>query len=528
MESKKMKEANRKVDLAVAIPAVAVVLAFALIIFLKRDFMDQFMSDVFWMVNNSMGWLWLVFCLGCLFVSMWLAFGPYGKKRFGDEKPDTSTFSFYANLFVFGSSASLVYWVFIEFYMYLEGPPFGVEPFSTEALKWASTYGSFHWGIVPFSSYAVIAVAFAFFMYVRKKKTSRVSAACATIIGEKNANGAVGKVIDCFFLIAIILSNAGYSLGVSVPIVGTFLQKVFGIEHTLTVDAGIVVAITIACAAAMYAGLNKGMTLVSNIRVIMFFALAAFVVIVGPTSFIINNTVESIGWQAQHMFQMSLYTGAADGSGWPQSWTMFFNIMFIAPIISCGLYYGKLCKGRTVRESVIGIIVASAIGCGVFFWTMGNYSIATYLGDPATFKEMYASSPYDAITYVLETLPGAKIIMVVVLVYAFLSTWTFVQSAIYSNAMVAQPNLPENEEPSKLGRVGWCVVTGIMALAFLYIGGLQTVKNAMIWAGVPSFILALIVIAGNFKDMKAIWGKGKAVDDKTTAAVGEASVGEDV
>lgn len=505
----KQKDNSRKVDLWVAVPAVIIVLAFSLAIFLNREMMEQFMSDVFWTVNNSVGWLWLVFCFVCLLVSIWLAFGRWGNKRFGDEKPDTSTFSFYANLFVFGSSASLVYWVFIEFFMYLEGPPFGAEPFSVEALKWASTYGSFHWGIVPFSSYAVVSVAFAFFMYVKKKNTSRVSAVCGGIIGERHVNGVLGKVIDIFFLVAIILSNAGYSLGVSVPIVGNFVEYVFGIEYNLAMDTAIIALVALFCAVTMYTGLNKGMTMINNIRMAMFFALAAFVVVVGPTTFILNNTVESIGWQLQHLVQMSLYTGAADNSQWPQSWTMFFNIMFIAPIISCGLYYGKLYKGRTVRECVLGTIVASAIGCGIFFWTIGNYSIATYLGDPETFKAMYANSPYDAIIYVLETLPFAPVVIAIVLIYAFVSTWTYIQSAIYSNAMVAQPNLPANEEPSKIGRVGWCVITGIMAIALFYIGGLQTVKNAMIWAGVPSFILAILAIASNYKDMAKVWGGKK-------------------
>ena len=159
---------------------------------------------------------------------------------------------------------------------------------------------------------------------------------------------------------------------------------------------------------------------------------------------------------------MTLYTSAADNSGWSQGWTMFFNIMFIAPIISSGLYYGRLYQGRKVSECVIGTVVASAIGCGIFFWTVGNYSIATYLGDPEAFIAMYNASPYDAIIYVINTLPGGKVILAAILIYAFLSAWTFVQSSVYGNAMAAQPNLPDNEEPSKIGRVGWCILTGTL------------------------------------------------------------------
>lgn len=505
-------DANKKsrvVDWAVVIPAVLTILVFAALIFAFPSAMDAFMTKTFWAINNSFGWLWLLFCLVCFFICIWLVLGKYRNKRFGDSKPKTSTFSFYANLFVWGSSASLVYWVFLEFYSYLSGPPFGVEPFSTEALKWSSSYGAFHWGIVPFSIYAVAGVAYAFFMFVMKRNTSRVGAACEGLIGRKRANGLLGKVLDYLYMVGVILSNSGYSLAVSVPIIAAFAAAVFGISSGIVTQAVIIILITLAMTITIYSGLYKGVTLANNIRVIIFFVLCAFVVVAGPTTFIINNTVESIGWQLQHFFQMTLYTSAADNSGWSQGWTMFFNIMFIAPIISSGLYYGRLYQGRKVSECVIGTVVASAIGCGVFFWTVGNYSIATYLGDPETFIAMYNSSPYDAIIYVVNTLPGGKVILAAILIYAFLSAWTFVQSSVYGNAMAAQPNLPDNEEPSKIGRVGWCILTGIMTLAFLYVGGLQTVKNAMIWAGIPSFIVAIFLIVANFKDMHRVWGKGE-------------------
>lgn len=507
------KETDRSVDWKVVIPAVLTILGFALLIFMFPKAMDSFMTTTFWAINNAFGWVWLLFCLICFFICIWLVFGRYRNKRFGDTKPATSTFAFYANLFVWGSSASLVYWVFLEFYSYLSGPPFGVEAYSTEALKWASCYGAFHWGIVPFSMYAVAGVCYAFFMFVMKRNTSRVGAACEGLIGKKHANGFLGKLLDYLYLIGVILSNSGYSLGVSVPIIATFAAVVFGVSNGYMTQVVIILLITLAMTLSIYTGLYKGVTLANRIRVIIFFALCIFVVLVGPKIFIINNTVESIGWQLQHFFQMTLYTSAADNSGWSQTWTMFFNIMFIAPIISSGLYYGKLYEGRKVGECVIGTVIASAIGCGIFFWTVGNYSIATYLGDPDKFIAMYDNSPYDAIIYVVNTLPGAKIIIVALLIYAFLSAWTFVQSSVYGNAMAAQPNLPADEEPSKKGRVGWCVLTGIMTLAFLYVGGLQTVKNAMIWAGIPSLIVGIVLIIANFKDMHKVWDEG--IDPET-------------
>ncbi|MFA6807701.1 MAG: BCCT family transporter [Eubacteriales bacterium] len=506
MENRKTSTQNKSVDLVVTIPAVALVLFFAFMIFSYRDAMDKFLTDTFYLVTNGFGSLLLFLHVITFIMCIWLVLGKYAKKKFGEEAPDLSNFSFYSLIFTFGSSASIIYWVFIEFYYYLEGPPFGVEPFTVEALKWGSAYPVFHWGIFLFSAYAIVGVAFAFFIHVKKKNTSRVSAACECLIGEKHANGLVGRIIDGFFLFTIIVSTAGYSLGVSIPIVGTFFENTFGIDHTLSVDTGIIVAVTTCCALAMYTGLNKGMSFICNARIILFFAVAAFVFIVGDKAFMLNNILESTGWQAQHFIQMATQTDAVGGSGWPQSWTVFYALFFLAAIVSAGLYYAKLCKGRTVRECVIAIVVASSVGCAIFFWTMGNYSITTYLGDPETFKAMMAQNPYDAIAYVISTLPLAKGVMAALLVYAFVSTWTFAQSAIYTMAMVSQPNLGESDDPSKIGRIGWCVITGILTIAFLYIGGLQTVKNSMVWAGIPSAIVAVMVVISNFKDMKKVWG----------------------
>jgi choline-glycine betaine transporter len=100
--------------------------------------------------------------------------------------------------------------------------------------------------------------------------------------------------------------------------------------------------------------------------------------------------------------------------------------------------------------------------------------------------------------------------MFLFLIYAFISGWTFIQSAVYGNALVSQPNLPANEDPSKFTRLFWCVVTCVLAIAFLYIGGLQTVKNAMVWAGYPTFVISLLILFAFFKDIKKYWGDDAA------------------
>lgn len=492
---------DRSIDYVVSIPAILVVLGFAGAIFANPEGMNAFMTANFKFMQQNFGWMLVLFEFICVGLCLYLVFGKYATKRFGDEKPETSSFSFYAMLFAYSSSASIVYWVFLEFYYYISGPPFGITPFSDEAVKWSLAYPVFHWGILGYAPYALVGVALAFLLFVKRSGTNRVSAACESLIGEKHANGPLGKVIDCVFLIGIIFSNAGYSLAVSVPIVGTFFAKVFGVEHTLSLDTSILLVVVACMAVAMWTGLKKGMTLISNARLYMFFAVAIFAFLAGNPGQYCNNIVSSTALWMQNFIPMSLNT-----TPWAQSWTIFYALFFLASILGGGQFYSKLCKGRTVRECILGITLASSLGCAIFFWTMGNFALDTYLGDPEQYRAMIEQDAYAAITYVIEALPFSNVIMVMLLFYAFVSAWTFIQSAVYGNALVSQPNLPADEDPSKFTRLFWCIMTCILSIGFLYIGGLQTVKNAMVYAGYPSFILAVMILLAFFKDIKKYWG----------------------
>lgn len=492
---------DRSIDYWVSVPAIIVVIAFAAGIFINPEGMDAFMTASFKYMNKNFGWMLLVFEFACVLLVLYFAFGKYANKRFGDEKPDSSTFSFYAMLFAYSSSASIVYWVFIEFYYYISGPPFGIEAFSEESVRWSLAYPVFHWGFLGFAPYSIMGIAFAFMLFVKKKDTNRVSAACESLIGEDRANGLTGKIIDCVFLIGIIFSMAGYSLAVSVPIIGTFYSKVFGTEHTLTLDTIILVAVAVCMTVAMYTGLKKGMTYISNFRLYMFFAVALFIFLVGDTGEYCNRAVSSTALWLQNFTVMSLNT-----SPWSQSWTIFYAMFFVAAVLAAAQFYSKLCKGRTVRECVLGIMIASSAGCAIFFWTMGNFALDVYLGDPAQYQAMLKEDAYSAITYVISHLPFSNVVMVVFLIYSFLSGWTFIQSAVYGTALVSQPNLPADEDPSKFTRLFWCAMVCILAVAFLYIGGLQTVKNAVVWAGYPTLVLSVMVLIAFFKDLKTYWG----------------------
>ncbi|MFN6887576.1 BCCT family transporter, partial [Proteus mirabilis] len=65
------------------------------------------------------------------------------------------------------------------------------------------------------------------------------SSTLTPLVGEKHVNGLFGTVVDNFYLVALILAM-GTSLGLATPLVTECIQYLFGIPHTLQLDAIII------------------------------------------------------------------------------------------------------------------------------------------------------------------------------------------------------------------------------------------------------------------------------------------------
>ncbi len=503
-----MEQTRKKgVDFSLLIPTLLVTVCACLVIISFPEASNNFLTAMFNWGTQSFGWAFILFTIGYVGLMLWFIFGPYAHKRLGEGPPDRSTFSWISLIFVGSSSATIVYWAVVEFFYYVQSPPFGAEPFSQEAYIWGSAYGSYHWGVVPFAQYAAMAVLFGFMIFVKKVDTSRVSTACTTVIGERHANGLVGKVFDTFYMTSLLVSGAGLSLGMSTPLVGTLIERVFGIPHNLAMDAVLIIIWTFLFTLTVYTGLQKGMKYIANFRTACILTLLAFIFLVGPTSFIIHNSIESIGTQISNVVRMSTYTDVLGNSGFPQSWTVFYWAFFTSATLTSGLYYGRISRGRTVRQVALGVCFSGAIGAMIFFWVMGNYSISVCMQDEEMFTQLMGKDPYEAILYVWSQLPLKNVVIVAFLFYAFISVWSYMQGISYTLSMVSEKGLLGTEEPGKKNRIFWCALTGLLALTLLFLGGLQTVKNAAVISAIPVLFLSLIATVALLKDMKSIWGE---------------------
>lgn len=162
------------------------------------DAANVVINAVFSYVTNVWGWAFEWYMVVMLFGWFWLVFGPYAKKRLGNEPPEFSTASWIFMMFASCTSAAVLFWGSIEIYYYISTPPFGLEPNSTGAKELGLAYSLFHWGPLPWATYSFLSVAFAYFFFVRKMEVIRPSSTLVPLVGEKHAKGLFGTIVCNF------------------------------------------------------------------------------------------------------------------------------------------------------------------------------------------------------------------------------------------------------------------------------------------------------------------------------------------
>ncbi|SQH95394.1 carnitine transporter [Salmonella enterica subsp. salamae] len=110
------------------------------------DAANNVINAVFSYVTNVWGWAFEWYMVVMLIGWFWLVFGPYAKKKLGDEPPEFSTASWIFMMFASCTSAAVLFWGSIEIYYYISTPPFGLAPNSTGAKEIGLAYSLFPLG----------------------------------------------------------------------------------------------------------------------------------------------------------------------------------------------------------------------------------------------------------------------------------------------------------------------------------------------------------------------------------------------
>ncbi|VFQ43202.1 BCCT family transporter [Desulfoluna butyratoxydans] len=444
--------------------------------------------------TGNLGWTFMLFAVAAVIFFLWLIFGPYRHVRLGgqDAKPEFGNISWVAMLFCCGIGTGLIYWSFIEPIYYMQGPPFGLEVGSKEAKEWAACYGIFHWGFVPWALTAVFGVPIAYSYYQRKTKRLSIGAAF-----EGHVKSPGFKLFVDLLIMFAILGNVVTVLGLGTPMLSATIAKFTGVETSLTLDIIVVGIWTVMFCCSCYFGLEKGIKRLSNFNLVLAFILMTAVLLVGPTSWILNTFVNSLGLIFDNVIRMSMWTDTAGQSGWPQGWTIFFWAWWLGASPFVSVFLAKISKGRTLREMAVAVLVWGPLGCAVFFGVFGGYSLYIELNGAESMTAMMAASgPAKTIASLIAALPLGQVMLPLFIMLMFIFCATTLDSASYVLATVSTKELPMDKEPARWNRMFWSVVNGVAAISLMFIGGLKPLQAVAVLTSFP--LLFIMLGAGYF------------------------------
>ncbi|MDT8859187.1 BCCT family transporter [Alkalihalobacillus sp. MEB130] len=483
--------------------SVAIAVAFIIWGIIAPSNLEAVTTTIQSFITNELGWFYLLAATGFLIFCLYLIFSPYGKIKLGkpDDKPEYNYLTWFAFLFTAGMGIGLVFWGVAEpMYHFFEPPT--AEPGSVAAAGEAMRYAFFHWGLHPWAIYSVVALALAYFRF-RKDSPAVMSAVLEPLIGDR-ANGALGTSINVLVVFATIFGVAtslGFgaaqiSAGLAYLIPG--LQTMNGVLLQLLV----ILIVTILFMLSAQTGLNKGIRILSKTNVYLAITLMLFVLLFGPTSYIMGVFTQGIGSYLQNLAGMSFRLDVYNPeTTWVEGWTIFYWAWWISWAPFVGTFIARVSKGRTIREFVIGVLAVPSIFGALWFAVFGGTGIQMQrMGTADIMETMTAGGMEVALFAVLEQFPLGLILSIIAV---FLISSFFVTSADSATVVLGMQTTNGNLNPPNQVKFVWGIIISATAAVLLSTDkGLGALQTAAIIAALPFTIIMIMMVFSVLKSLK--------------------------
>ncbi len=503
MNKERTYKTGGKIDWVITLVPLCIILALSVLFFLLPEQSNAVISQVRFFLGDTMGSYYLIIGLGIFIVALFIAFSKYGNIVLGDqnEKPKYSFFAWGSMMFTAGLAADILFYSFSEWILYATDPHIA-ELGSIQ--KWASVYPIFHWSLIPWAFYLVLAVAFGFMLHVRKRSRQKYSEACRPILG-KHTDGIWGRIIDLLAVFALLAGTAT-TFSLATPLMARIINELLGINLNVTLVNIVILVVT--CIVYTYSLLKgfKGISFLAKSCVWLFFGLLAFVLLFsGEAKYIIETGISSLGTMVQNFFELSTYTDPTRTTSFPQNWTIFYWAYWMVWCVAAPFFIGNISRGRTVRQTILGGLGFGVGSTILSFIILGNYSLGKQVSGAADFISVYNENGdlYEVIIKTINTMPAAPVILAIVLITMMLFYATSFDSIAYIGSCYSYKKLGEDESPSKWIQFMWCVLLIVLPIALLFSeSSMSNLQSVSIIAAFPIGLVIILITVSFIKDAK--------------------------
>lgn len=416
-----------------------------------------------------------------------------------EEEPEFGFLSWLAMLFAAGMGVGLMFFGVAEpLTHYLSDITTGsAEHKQQEALL----HTLFHWGIHAWAVYGTIALALAYFGF--RYKLPLALRSCFYPLLKERINGKLGDLIDIMALLATlfgIITTLGFGasqLGAGLHQLGWISENSFSLQ---------IVVITVVMSLAIFSaisGVGKGVKILSEMNLTLAFCLLIFVLVAGPTLYLLSAFSDNIGTYLSNLVQLSFktYVYEQEHTGWFSGWTILYWAWWCSWAPFVGLFIARISKGRTIREFIFGVLVIPSMFGILWFTVFGNTAIWLNDGEAAGTLGQMISSPETLLFKFLDYLPLSGVTGLVSLVVISLFFITSADSGIYVLNNIASRD--KSLAAPRWQAVMWGVLMSVVAIVLMQSGGLANLQAMTLLVALPFAMLMLLMCFSLWKGLSA-------------------------
>lgn len=416
-----------------------------------------------------------------------------------EEEPEFGFLSWLAMLFAAGMGVGLMFFGVAEpLTHYLSDITTGTaEHKQQEALL----HTLFHWGIHAWAVYGTIALALAYFGF--RYKLPLALRSCFYPLLKERINGKLGDLIDIMALLATlfgIITTLGFGasqLGAGLHQLGWISENSFSLQMVV-----IAVVMSLAIFSAI-SGVGKGVKILSELNLTLAFCLLIFVLVAGPTLYLLSAFSDNIGTYLSNLVQLSFktYVYEQEHTAWFSGWTILYWAWWCSWAPFVGLFIARISKGRTIREFIFGVLVVPSLFGVLWFTVFGNTAIWLNDGEAAGTLGQMISSPETLLFKFLDYLPLSGVTGLVSLVVISLFFITSADSGIYVLNNIASRD--KSLTAPRWQAVMWGVLMSVVSIVLMQSGGLANLQAMTLLVALPFAMLMLLMCFSLWKGLNA-------------------------
>lgn len=478
--------------------AVAICVAIVILGTVAPDSLNEFTAVATGFISNKFGWFYTLVIVALISFCIYMMFSRFGDIKLGkdEDEPDFSLLAWFAMLFSAGMGIGLMFFTTAETisHAFINSP--NAVPGSEQAILDSLQYTSLHWGFHGWGLYAVVALIFAYFKF-RVGAPGLISATLEPLLGKKMMRGTVGQLVDTLAIFATVAGVAS-TLGFGSAQINSGLTYLFDAPKSFWFQLVILVVATAIFIASAWSGIGKGIKYLSSVNLWLAFILLLALFIVGPTIYITNMFVTTIGNYISHFVQMSfdLKPVNAEQRDWVNDWTIFYWAWWISWAPFVGMFIARVSKGRTIREFIIGVLIAPTLVTFTFFAVFGGSALYVEQNGIAKLSALAT----ETVTFgMFEHYPlGMVLSFLTIIVIAIF----FVTSADSATFVLGMFSTGGQLNPSNVVKIVWGLLLSAMAAIVMYSGGIDGFQNMLIIAALPFSIILILMVVSFYKTIR--------------------------